>query len=392
MRKVLIAGGGIAGVAAALGFARAGWSAEVIEAADALAEVGAGLQMSPNACKALDALGVLHDVRAASFVPEAAEMRDAHSGAPIYRAALGQAAEDRWGAPYLHVHRADLLDVLAGAASKAGAQLHLGRRVERFVDHGAKAALHLDDGAIIEGDLVLGADGIRSSLRKAIVPDETPRFTGQVAWRALVPSTALPPGLVPPHATVWAGPGGHVVMYYLRGGSLLNVVAVREQDAWTDEGWSAPSDPESLRSAFTDWHPTVQTVLEAVQDCFLWGLFDRPEQVQWTKGRLVLIGDAAHPMLPFMAQGAAMALEDVVVLERHLRSDALVADALLAYEDERWPRVTCVLQRARANGVMFHRRPGLGRWMSRLPLTLISRMAPGLAAGQLDWLYGHDPS
>ena len=393
MSHVLIAGGGIAGMAAALALARAGWRVTVCEQAAALGEVGAGLQMSPNACHALRALGVLDRVREGAFVPRAAAMRDGRSGRVIYRAALGPAAEVRWGAPYLHVHRADLLDVLAAAAAEAGAEVRLGAQVRRALDIPDGVALHLDDEIRLEGDLAIGADGIRSALRAQLNEHERPRFTGQVAWRGTVPADRIAPGTVAPEATVWTGPGRHLVTYFLRGGTLVNFVAVEERSGVSrggmDEGWVAPGDPDVLRRGYAGWHGHVTALLAEVGETFQWGLFDRPEQVKWTRGRVALVGDAAHPMLPFMAQGAAMALEDAVVLGRCLAGPDIPA-ALTAFEEARWDRVARVQARAVANGRLFHKRTALGRLVAHLPVSLASRAAPGLAAGRLDWLYGHD--
>ena len=390
MPTALIAGGGIAGTAAALGFARVGWNATIFEQAPALGEVGAGLQLSPNACKVLDRLGVLPDIRARASAPEAAEMRDGLTGELIYRAALAADAEARWGAPYLHIHRADLLDVLAGAASRAGAGLELGKAAEGAVRRSDGVALHLRGGAVREGDLVVGADGIRSVLRGVVSMAEEPRFAGQVAWRGLVPAEALPEGTLGPTVTVWVGPGRHVVTYRVRGGRLVNFVGVLERGDWAEEGWSVPGDPDELRAAFRGWAPPVSSLLAAVSECFLWGLFDRPEQVRWTRDRVALIGDAAHPMLPFLAQGAAMAIEDGAALMRHVTRAADLPAALTAYEEERWPRVTRVLQRSRANGKLFHQPAGVARSLVHGLMGAFTRSTPQLAVSQLDWLYGHD--
>ncbi|MFK7944650.1 MAG: FAD-dependent monooxygenase [Paracoccaceae bacterium] len=390
MPTAVIAGGGIAGMAAALGLAQAGWHVTVCERADRLGEVGAGVQISPNACKVLEWLGVLPALSAHVFEPEAAVLRDGITGGQIYRAPLHSTGEWRWGGPYLHVHRADLHTVLADTARQSGVDIRLGTPVARAVMRPENAGLHLESGEIIEADLVLGADGIRSALRHGLARDEEPRFTGQVAWRALVPVDTFPKDLVAPDATVWAGHGRHLVTYYLRGGEMVNLVGVLEQDSWTAEGWSTKGDPRAFRAAFADWHLDVGVLLEAVQECYLWGLFDRPEQVRWVKGRLALIGDAAHPMLPFMAQGAAQALEDAAALVRHL-ADPDIPRALESWEAERWPRATRILQTARANGRMFHRAPGLARTMSRLLMRTVTKIAPGVATGQLDWLYGFDP-
>ena len=390
MNEALIAGGGIAGMAAALALAREGWKVTVCEEAPAPAEVGAGLQMSPNATKVLRWLGVLDTVAAGAFRPRAAEMRDGQSGAWIYRATLDAAAEARWGAPYLHVHRADLLATLTDAACKAGAEVRGGTAVTGYVLRPEGPALKLADGGTLTADLMIGADGIRSALRGQLNGPEEPEFTGQVAWRGTIPAARLPDGLVAPDATIWAGPGRHLVTYYLRGGSLVNFVAVDERADWSAEGWSAPGDPGQLRRGFAGWHPNVTRLLDHVEETFLWGLFGRPAQVRWVDGPVVLIGDAAHPMLPFMAQGAAMALEDVATLVHELRVGGDLPTALIAHEKRRWPRVTQVQHRSFANGQFFHKRSGVARTGHWGLVSMVSRLAPGFAAGQLDWLYGYD--
>lgn len=390
MRRALIAGGGIAGLAAALAVARAGWAATLFEASATLGEVGAGLQMSPNASRVLRWLGVLDAVSENAFRPEEAILRDGRSGQTLFRTTLGTDALARWGAPYLHVHRADLLSVLIRAATDAGVEIRTGARVESVVTRPEGPALRLADGESAAGDLVIGADGIRSALRAQINGPEAPQFSGQVAWRGTVPAERLSSGIVARAATVWAGDGRHLVTYFLRGGRLVNFVAVQERAEWTAEAWSAPGDPDELRRAFAGWHPDVIRFLGAVDTTFLWGLFTRPEQVRWTEGALALIGDAAHPMLPFMAQGAAMALEDVGVLAGCLAGQSDIPAALVAYETHRWPRVARVQHRSRENGRLFHLRSGLTRTGLWGLIGAVSRLAPSLAASRLDWLYGYD--
>lgn len=405
-RTALIAGGGIAGLAAATALARAGWAVRVFERAPVIAEVGAGLQMSPNATKVLRWLGVLDAVEAAAVAPEAAEMRDGRTGAVVFRAALGERARHRWGAPYLHIHRADLHRILLDAAEAAGAALETGLAVTDYAmrSEGVRATIEPAEGAdrsdpassrVETAALLIGADGIRSAMRRGLNGPEEPRFTGQIAWRATIPVERLPEGLVPPKATVWTGPGRHVVTYLLRRGALANLVAVEEADDWREEGWSAKGDPALLRARFAGWHSDVTRLLDAVEETFRWALFTRPEQVRWVDGRLALIGDAAHPMLPFLAQGAAMALEDVAVLTGALASRPATARgieaALMAYETARWGRVTRVQARSAANGRLYHRRSGVGRAAVRAPMAVAGVLAPGLLTRQLDWLYGHDP-
>ena len=390
MNRALIAGGGIAGMAAALAMARMGWQVTVCERAAAPGEVGAGLQMSPNATKVLRMLGVFDAVDAQATRPGTAQMRDGHTGRLIYQVALGAMSVLRWGAPYLHVHRVDLLAALSDAALAAGVRIRNAAQVEGYAIRPEGPVLMLAGDETLAGDLVIGADGIRSALRGQLNGPEAPDFTGQIAWRGTIAAEHLPEGLVADGVTVWAGPGRHLVTYRLRGGSLVNFVAVEERQQWTDEGWSAPGDPEDLRRAFSGWHRDVTGLLDHVGETFLWGLFGRPEQVRWVDGPMVLIGDAAHPMLPFMAQGAAMALEDVAVLVGKLHAQRDVPAALQAYEERRWPRVARVQQKSVANGRLFHRQPGLSRRGHWGLVSAVTRLAPGLAARQLDWLYGHD--
>ncbi|MEM9783760.1 MAG: FAD-dependent monooxygenase [Pseudomonadota bacterium] len=435
--SVAIAGGGVAGLAAGIALAQLGWQARVFErrpaegvgadaghtdtddTSDDTSDAGAGIQMSPNASRCLSQLDALDRVRAAGVAPQAAVLRDGRSGSIVYRAPLAAAAEARWGAPYLHIHRADLVAALRDAARRAGVDLVAGTTVERWsaTGPGVTPQLASADGATSPPghagpyDLLLIADGAGSRLRERLGPTEPPRFTGQTAWRALVPADTPgntpgntpentpqnkpghAPGLAIPHdATVWAAPGRHVVTYRVRAGRMINLVAVEERTRWTEEGWHIDGDPAEMRRVFADMAPPVQGLMAAVRSVRFWGLYDRQQPKRWSDGAVAVIGDACHPMLPFMAQGAAMALEDAVALARHVgarRGDAL-APALAAWAGERGPRVARVARTARENGVMFHRSDGLRRRLSHGLIATVSRLAPALAAGQLDWLYGYD--
>ena len=346
--------------------------------------------MSPNATKVLRWLGVLDQVMTKAFVPEAAELRDGRIGARIYHAPLAQAAEARWGAPYLHVHRADLLAALADGARAAGVEVRGGVQVQSYTLRPDGPAMTVADGTELVGDMMLGADGIRSALRGQINGAEAPNYTGHVAWRGTLAAERLPKGLVARNATVWAGPGRHLVTYYLRGGSAVNFVAIEERATWAAEGWSAPGDPAEIRRAFAGWHEQVTSLVERIETCFLWGLFTRPQQVRWAEGPVLLIGDAAHPMLPFMAQGAAMALEDAALLVRELQTGRPIAEALTAHEAKRKPRVAKVQARSLANAKLFHQPAGLRRAAHWGAISTVTTLSPGVAAGQLDWLYGYD--
>lgn len=390
MDGVVVAGGGIGGLSAALALARAGLPVTLLERAPAFGEVGAGLQLGPNAMRVLAGLGVAEAVAARGFRPVAATVRLGLSGREVFRMALGPAAVARWGAPYVQIHRADLVDILRAAAEAAGARLVPGQAVAGFRG-GAGLRVETAGGGEIAACALVGADGLLSATRTALFGPEAARFTGNVAWRATVPAARVPAGLAAPEATLWAGPGAHLVTYWLRGGSLLNLVAVTERADWTGEGWSEPGDPAALRAAFAGWHPAVTGLLAAVETCFLWALRDRAPLPRWGRGRVTLLGDACHPMLPFLAQGAAMAIEDAAVLARCLGAPGVETEAALArYEGLRRARTARVQRGARANARLFHLRHPLARAAAWAPAAAASRLAPGLAAGRFDWLYRFD--
>jgi len=381
--RIAVAGAGPGGLFAAAALARAGCAVTVCERAPAIGEVGAGVQISPNGARLLARIGALEALRTTACAPEAALMRDGRSGATLLRLPLGDAAVARWGAPYLQVHRADLIAALADAARDAGAKIRLGAEAVDADD----AGLRLAGGETVAADAVIAADGVRSPLRAALFGPVTARFLGQTAWRGTVAAEAAPPAFRAAAATVWVGPGRHLVTYPLRGGAEINVVAVREQDAWSAEDWRAEGDAAEMRAAFAGW--AAAPLLQAMTRCFLWGLFDRPAPPAWRRGRVALLGDACHPMLPFMAQGAVQAFEDGAALARLLPGAGDVPAALAAYEAARRPRATRVQAVAAANARLFHA-AGPARLLRQGVVAVGSRLAPGVAAGRLDWLYGHE--
>ncbi len=373
-RRVLVAGGGVGGLAAALALHRAGWEAQVFERAAEIGEVGAGLQLGANGWRALDALSVAGRVEAGAFAAPAIEMRRGRGGALLAAVPLGA----RWGAPHLCVHRADLVAALFSALPPGA--VRTGAEAAGYETGPGGAALRLASGETIEGDLVIGADGLRSRIREAMLGPEAPRFTGFVAWRATVPAEAAPGAAA--CVTAWTGAGRHAVTYPLRGGRLLNFVGLVRED-WRKEGWTEPGDPAALRALFSGWAPPLARILAAVEAPFRWALFDRPPLPRWSDGAAVLLGDAAHPMLPSLAQGAAQALEDAVALAARLDRAADVPAALRAHFAARIGRVTRVQAEARANLARFHRDDPV----TRLGIRAIHRLAPGWFARRLDWLY-----
>lgn len=377
-RKVSIVGGGVGGMAAALALARRGAAVTLHERAPFLGEVGAGLQIGPNGVAVLDALGASGRLDERATRPEAIEMRDHRSGRLVARVPLGPAASARYGRPYWHLHRADLLGVLADAAVAAGVQVCLGREM-----------MGPDDPVLDEASVVVAADGVRSGFRAAAFAGDPPRFTGHVAWRGLVAADKVPESLGRPGARVWMGPGRHLVSYPLRGGRLVNFIAVEERKAWAEEGWSQPGDPSDLKRAFADFGGDAAALVRAIPQCFLWGLFDHPVLPAWTDGRIVLLGDACHPMLPFLAQGAAMALEDAWVLAASLDAATTQEAGLAAYQSARLSR-TARVQAASARNARVYHLGGAARLPVHAGLRAVSAVAPGLLLGGFDWLYGSD--
>jgi salicylate hydroxylase len=392
--KVLISGGGIGGLTAALCCLHYGHEVIVFEQAAEIGEVGAGIQIPPNAMKVFETLGLSDAIARRAFRPGAIETRMGESGAPIFTIPLAEQAEVRWGAPYLHIHRADYIDVLKQALKKAAPQsLHLGAVVKGYQQAEDGISISLSDGSDVSGDILIGADGIKSAVRAQMLGADKPIFTGNLAWRAVVPAEALGEHKPNPTACAWMGRGRHCVTYYLRGGELVNFVGVVEREDWTEEGWAISGRPEDALKDFGHWYPVIKTILKAAdpEQLFKWALFDRKPLRRWVDGRAALLGDAAHPMLPFLAQGAAMAVEDAWVLAREIsNSERQISESLAAYQAKRLPRCSKVQAASRANMKTFHQRTKLGQIKTYGPMWLAGKLAPSAVHKRMDWIYGMD--
>lgn len=388
--KVLIAGGGIGGLSAALCLRQFGNEVVVLERAPQLESIGGGIQLSPNCMHILRKLDVAERLEAQAFRPQALEMRMGHSGAQIFQSPLDDRTLRRWGAPYLHIHRADLVETLADELNqRAPGALHLGASLKSYMPTGASVTAELDDGARIEADVLIGADGIHSLVREQMQGALSPRFTGNVAWRATVPIEAMGDLAPPPTACVWVGPGAHCVTYLLRGGTLVNWVGVVEHADWPHESWTQAGARQDALKDFAGWHPTLRRIIDNADAHYRWALFDRPPLQHWINGRAALLGDAAHPMLPFMAQGAAMAIEDAWVLAKCL-SQSDVAAGLRRYQDLRLPRASRAQVASRNNARTFHRKDSWAQLTSYGPMWLAGRVAPQLIQKRLDEFYAYD--
>jgi salicylate hydroxylase len=384
--RVAVIGGGIGGIAVARALALRGASVTLFEQAPAFGEVGAGIQIAPNGVAVIEALGLGEAAAALASVPPAISLRDGRSGREVARVPLGATARARYGRPYWQFHRADLIGFLADGLEEAGITLRLGCRVasvEAMADHVRLAA---GEGSQAF-DVVIGADGLRSPLRMAQFGGSRARFTGHVAWRGLVPAERL--ARPPSETVVFMGSRRHLVAYPLRAGHLVNLVAIERRRDWVEEGWTRRDDPATVRAAFAGWCDEVSALLAGLEETFLWGLFDHAPLARWTRGRLALLGDACHPMLPFLAQGATMALEDAWILAAELDRAKWPEAGLAAYERRRRERATRVQWAAARNGRIYHLRYPL-----TLPvhaaLGLASRFAPGRLLGRFDWIFGED--
>lgn len=386
---ILIVGGGIGGLTVAIALARHGARVSLFERAAEFGEIGAGLQLSPNAMAVLSALGLENDIKAAGFEPAAGVLRDYISGKPLLTTAMRGAYQARYGHGYYNIHRADLHSLLVKAARQAGAKLYLGHDALGYTQDAKRITLQTSQGDHI-GDALIGADGIKSAIRAQMAGEDTPRYTSFCAWRGTVPTAALPDGILPKAANNWLGPHKHFVAYYLRGGDRVNFIAIHKREKWSAEGWTQPGDMSELRAAYQDWDAPVSAILNACEQSYLWGLFDHPALPDWTDGRAALLGDAAHPMLPFMAQGAAMAIEDGwVVASKILEGDSPMAFRLRAYQVARHARATAIQDLSRRNADLYHAHDAIGL-TKRAIMFKTAGLFPAAAYSKFDPVFGVD--
>lgn len=366
-------GAGIGGMAVAVALAQRGLPVQVLERADALEEVGAGLQVSANGMAVLRALGVVGDSPADATRSDGTEIRDFATGRLVMRMPPPAAG------PTWYFHRADLLTLLLARARALGVRIALGQEVRAYETGSSGIWLHLAGGERRAAGLAIAADGGQSVARQWVDGHSRAQFSRQVAWRALVSGCEG----VESRAVLSMGPGRHVVTYPLRGGRLTNIVAVEERDDWTEEGWRLAGDPAALQARFQGFGGATGELLRRVESAHLWALYLHPVAQRWHRDGLVLLGDAAHPTLPFMAQGACLALEDAWVLADCLAIQG--AEGMARYQDIRRPRARAVVAAAASNARKFHLR-GLARWGAQAAL----RLAGGRLAPRYEWIYGHD--
>jgi salicylate hydroxylase len=387
--KVLIAGGGIGGLVAALALIRRGIPVEVHEQAAALREVGAGVQISPNGARVLFELGVGEAVAGLSCETKGKEIRLWNTGPAWPIADVLAEATALYGYPYFTVYRPDLLAVLEAAVREAApGVLHLGHKAEGFEVVGDRVRLRFTNGGSAEGDVLIGADGIHSVVRRQLWGEGAARFTGLLAWRGVIPMAKLPRHMDRPVGSNWVGPGRHVVHYPLRRGELMNFVGVVEGVDWQVESWTAQGTHAELHRDFAGWHPDIHAMIEVIDTPFRWAFLARDPLPVWGQGRVSLLGDACHPTLPFMAQGAVMAIEDGFILARALAEVDDPVAALRRYEDARRDRTARVVVGSSANTKRFHNpelahAEGAAAYVAR-------EFAVPVMRERTEWLYTYD--
>lgn len=382
---IAVVGGGIGGLSAALSMLRAGLDVHVYEQVRGLREVGAGLAMSPNASRVLYGLGLQTAMETAGVAPLAWRQRRWQDGETLLLSQLASVTPPPFGTPLYTSHRADILGMLAAAIPAD--RLHLDHRLTTLIDHGDKVTLTFENGATAMAAAAIGADGIHSAVRRVLYGDEHPRFTGCVAWRGMVPADKVAHLGLPNEAQLWMGPGKHFVHYPVSAGRFVNFVCLVDRDGWTRESWTERGDIKDVLAAYEGWHSQVTSLIGAVSEIFVWGLFDREPLPRWSSGRVTLLGDACHPMLPFLAQGAAQAIEDGCVLAACLKRGGDMAAALARYESLRRPRTSKIQLIARGNKTRNHLPDGPEQRARD------ARMLAGDAEwsiGATDWIYDYD--
>ncbi len=384
-KPFIIVGGGIGGLGTALALAQKGFAVHVLEQASEFKEIGAGIQLGPNVFTPFKKLGLRDRILQDVAIPTGLEMRDALNGDLITRMPLGEDLTRRFGDTYAVIHRADLQAIILEACQKMkNITLETSARVLDFEDKGGEVVVTMEDGRTITGCAMIGADGLWSKTRQKIVADGKPRVSGHIAYRAVLKREDVPADLWNPDVVLWAGPRTHLVHYPLRRGELYNLVAVFHSDHYS-EGWDQAGDPALLHAHFKGQVPQVLRMLEKIDVWKMWVLCDREPVKDWSKGRATLLGDAAHPMLQYLAQGACMALEDAVCLAEKVEAkpDDLPA-ALLDYQNARYLRTSRVQLMARVYGEAYHARGPI----AELRNNMLRARTPEQAIEGIAWLYG----
>lgn len=387
VQKVLIAGGGIGGLTAAAYLLQEGFDVEVYEQAKMLGEVGAGIQVSANASRVYRRIGILDDLIAAGYLPDQYRFRTFDEGAVLQTIPLGPQYIEKHEVPYISVHRADLHRLLVNRVQQLKPNaVTLNAEVTSFTQDDSGVTLLFKNGESAHGDLLVGADGIKSVIRKMVLGDTPVNYSGDSSWRVIVPMNSLPVAYQAQSVDIWVGPGKHAVTYPLRGGELMNLVACVEQQDQDEESWVTKRPWQELHNDFRGWHGAIEAIIQAADhdECYRWAMNNRFPVDNWSLGRVTLIGDAAHPTLPYMAQGAAMAVEDAAVLTRAIQQSRCAEDAVQLYQRNRIERTAKIVNESSDNRRLFHLES-----VAALQQAFAER---DMKAERSAWLFSYDPT
>jgi salicylate hydroxylase len=388
MKRIAIVGAGLGGLAAANALLARGFDVRLYEQASELKEVGAGVQLSPNAMKVLMKLGIDQHVLRNSFEPDRHVVRSWKSGKIISATQMKGVYKERFGAGYYGFHRHDLHAALLAPLPMDRITLNV--KCVGIESRPESAVVKFANGTQAEADAVIGADGIHSVVREALFGKDDPRFTDHIVWRGVVPTERLPKGLIEPDMTAWFGPGSTFVTYYMRGGALVNWGGFCAAGDWRQESWRVEGDRNEAMKTYADWNPAITTLIENTDTLYKWALYDREPLTAWTKGRVTLLGDSAHPMLPYLAQGACMAVEDAYALAGMLSANNDIGDALKAYEALRLPRTARVQRSSSARAGANELASPWKQFKRDVVYKLQKLVNPSRHTYGIDWVYGYD--
>jgi len=389
-KPIVIAGAGIGGLTLGLALLQRGIAVRIYEQACSLSDVGAGLQFSANGTRCLFSLGLESALQRVATAPEGKEVRLWNTGQRWKLFDLGAESRTTFGYPYLMIHRGDLHRILHEAVRQADPQaIRTGSRCIGFTQDGNGVTIDLEDSSQVQGAALVGADGVHSIVRGLLFGQKTPQFTGCLAWRGLIQVDQLPKGFLRPVGVNWIGPGAHVVTYPLRGGQLMNFVGIVERDDWQLESWTEPGSAEECARDFRGWHADVHTMIERIKQPYKWALMGREPLNAWSQDRVTLLGDAAHPTLPFLAQGANMAIEDGIVLARCIEAfSSNLPEALKRYENLRIERTSRIVRGSAENARRFHN-PALAQ-ASSAQRYVDEEWSEAKVRARYNWLFEYD--
>jgi salicylate hydroxylase len=388
--KALIVGAGISGLSAALALAKKGWAVDVLEKSQEIREVGAGIQISPNGLRVLDELDVTKNIESSLFEPENLELRSGKSGRKIFSIPLKKISQKRWDARYIQIHRNDLIKgFLRSIESHSNINILTNRKVLSYKDNAESISLKLNSEETLIGDLVVGADGLNSTIRLQMFNRTCSSYTGYMAWRCLTPADKINKKYSQNNSCIWVGANKHAVTTTINSGKTINFVGVVKKEFKAKESWTTLGAKDKLLQDFDDWDPKIKEIIENSDAIFQGGLFEREPLKSWTKGRVVLLGDAAHPMLPSMAQGASQSLEDSASLARFLSPERDLRLSLAGFFKFRIKRVSRIQKRSKKNLEFFHLSNVVRRFFFFCILNFISRIHPTAIHRGQDWIYGY---